>query len=404
MNKIIDKINNIIDWIDYHNEKIYLIFLCISLITMLLANTVLIEESIYNFASNFNMLLRVIRYLTYIIFMILIGTSIWKNKCNRILMCCIFTFGILTYYFSRDFQIFSYMLFVLAAVNVDLKKVTKLYLIIQSLFLIIMIFLSATGLIENIIFDLGVRNRNSLGFSWTTTPAMLLFFVTALYLYCFQDQIKFIELIFLAIINLLVFQLTNSKFIFILSIFLIVIVSVYKYSNYFKCFFQKKICQYLFLSIPFISAFTSLLLQIFYNPKFNIFNALNSLLANRLKYGYDAFWNYGISIFGKKIKWIGFSLNFDGSQIYNYVDSSYMQILLSYGIITFVLVLIAYFYIIKKAISNQDNYLVLILSVVFILSITEPRLINVIYNPFIIFASQFFSKSWKNKCENTICN
>ena len=113
---------------------------------------------------------------------------------------------------------------------------------------------------------------------------------------------------------------------------------------------------------------------------------------------------YGLSLFGKNIEWVGFGVGADPTKVYNYVDCSYVQILLSYGIIILLIVIFAYFLIIKQAYVKKDYMFILIILSILILNITEPRLINIIYNPFIISASFFLKNNTRNLLDKFIHN
>lgn len=393
MKKFISIFNELSKIIEFQKEKIYLITLSISLLTMLLSNTILVEDSIYAFANLLYFILKIVRYLTYLIFMILILLDLNSNKSNRLIVTILLICGILTTLFSRDFQYFSYLIIVVASINIDKNKIFKHYLFVQSLVLLTMLLLSSTGVVKNIIYDLGTRNRNFLGFSWTTTPAMLMTFITIIYFYLYYETVNFVEVVLFFTINLMMFQLTNSKFIFLLtSLFLLCILFVKKVEKIKSLILDNCFFKCIILLIPFLACMISILLQIFYNPNIKIMNALNVILSNRMDLGHQAILKYGLTLFGKNIEWIGFSLDYNPvNDVYNYVDSSYMQIMLTYGVITIILVIIAYSLIMYKAINEKDIILVLIISFICVLSITEPRLINIIYNPFIIIISQFLN-------------
>lgn len=393
MKKFISIFNELSKIIEFQKEKIYLITLSISLLTMLLSNTILIEDSIYSFANLLYFILKIVRYLTYLIFMILILLDLNSNKSNRLIVTILLICGILTTLFSRDFQYFSYLIIVVASINIDKNKIFKHYLFVQSLVLLTMLLLSSTGVVKNIIYDLGTRNRNFLGFSWTTTPAMLMTFITIIYFYLYYETVNFVEVVLFFAINLMMFQLTNSKFIFLLtSLFLLCILFVKKEEKIKNLILDNCFFKCIILLIPFVACMISILLQIFYNPNIKIMNTLNVILSNRMDLGHQAILKYGLTLFGKNIEWIGFSLDYNPvNDVYNYVDSSYMQIMLTYGVITIILVIIAYSLIMYKAINEKDIILVLIISFICVLSITEPRLINIIYNPFIIIISQFLN-------------
>lgn len=85
-------------------------------------------------------------------------------------------------------------------------------------------------------------------------------------------------------------------------------------------------------------------------------------------------------LLGTKIEWIGFSHNATAGA-YNYVDCSYMQILLENGLIPLVIIIAVYTYIMYMAVKEKDFYLQTAVLLITAFSITEPRLLNLAYNP-----------------------
>lgn len=71
---------------------------------------------------------------------------------------------------------------------------------------------------------------------------------------------------------------------------------------------------------------------------------------------------------------------------YNYVDCSYLQLLLEYGVLFLIAVIGIYTVAIYRAVKVQDYYLVWILLIVLLFGITEPRLMNFAFNPFPLMA------------------
>lgn len=94
---------------------------------------------------------------------------------------------------------------------------------------------------------------------------------------------------------------------------------------------------------------------------------LNSILSDRLRLGANAIEQYGFSLFGKPIEWIGFSIKkttMEEAIGYNYVDSSYLQLGLNYGLIFLGVVLLIYSIIMNRAIKRKDYYLVSIITII----------------------------------------
>ena len=99
---------------------------------------------------------------------------------------------------------------------------------------------------------------------------------------------------------------------------------------------------------------------------------------------------FGIRLLGQKIDWVGYgglghvfqSLDRE----YNYVDCSYIQMMLEYGVIFLAIVVGIYTIAVYRAVKEEDWYLVFALLIVLGFGITEPRLMNFAFNPFPLMA------------------
>ena len=162
------------------------------------------------------------------------------------------------------------------------------------------------------------------------------------------------------------------------SVFLVfqVFVKFFKYRIGITKFFKK-----LFVFFPSVICVFAIAIHYFYNPDNELWMKLNDLLSGRLRLGKQGIAEYGISLLGNSIKWVGYSADaVEGT--YNYVDCSYLQILLEYGLIFLVMVIAIYTVIIYKAVKNENYFLLWSVIFVLIFSITEPRLMNLSFNPF----------------------
>ena len=131
-------------------------------------------------------------------------------------------------------------------------------------------------------------------------------------------------------------------------------------------------------------------LSLFYNEQVQWMSNLNKIISGRLTLGYNAFETYGIRLLGQPIQWVGGAREYiKDSGKYNYVDSSYIQILINYGIIIFVLICLLFVALGWKAAKTNDIYLMLILVTIAMHSALDPQLLWMAFNPFIMCYSYF---------------
>ena len=132
-----------------------------------------------------------------------------------------------------------------------------------------------------------------------------------------------------------VYYLTNTRLPFLLSllalfcIFNISKISFYKTSKFFLI-----IALFLVLVAPLIVLF----LSITFDQKVDLYVMINKLLSNRLQLVNNAYYEYGIGLFSKDIIYTM------QPGLYNVIDSSFMIVLIEYGVITYI-VFIAFWFI-----------------------------------------------------------
>lgn len=327
--------------------------------------------------------LKLIRYIGYA----LCSVKIWDELIEKkSLYWFILLFAVLfaSYISSTNKTMLLYSIILVAAKNIDEKKIMKMSLVIQGVSLLVVVVFSQFGIFRDYLF---VRNegqyRHSLGFSWTTTAPILYFFFLLIYFYLKKNKANLMMTFLFAVINVWFYIMTNSRMAFAASSMFILFMIVQKMNNHkWKWIGRLNI---LYKILPEIICAISLVMFKLYDESIHSWFWLNSILSDRLRLGANAIEQYGFSLFGKPIEWIGFSIKkttMEEAIGYNYVDSSYLQLGLNYGLIFLGVVLLIYSIIMNRAIKRKDYYLVSIITIILLFSITEPRLMNFAFNPF----------------------
>ena len=71
---------------------------------------------------------------------------------------------------------------------------------------------------------------------------------------------------------------------------------------------------------------------------------------------------------------------------YNYVDCAYLNILINYGVIVLLILCIGFMFI-GKGVKEKNTCIVIIFLAIH--SITDPQLIELMYNPFLLLLGEF---------------
>ncbi|MBS6007242.1 MAG: hypothetical protein KIB43_09810 [Clostridium baratii] len=291
-------------------------------------------------------------------------------------------------------EILYITIFIYSARNIEFKKIAKFTFYLQSILMIIVIGGALLGIIPNEMF---IRSngtiRYALGYTWCTFSSNFFFHIILLYVFI-KDKMDFklINLAIILIINRILFNLTDTKFVYYLIILLMITVYINKYikRDIKVNLINKLIYEYSFL----ISAVISIGLSILYNPNNNILNSLNNILTDRLGLGHGAFLQYGIPLLGQKVIWIT-GTNRPSNSIYMYVDSSYLNIAINYGLIILLLICMGFTFILKGAMKNNKKTVLIVLLFFAIHNITDPQLLDLRYQPFLLMFGIFFRDNKK---------
>ena len=174
----------------------------------------------------FGKLLQLIRYGAYALCIVSICYKFFhKNRLFGIAgMALVLVLSLLG---STNKTMFLYIFLIVAASGMIAQNVVKVSFITMGLFWLMIIVGSQIGLIEDYIFDPEQRARHSLGFSWTTTGAILFFFLVLQYVYLRKKKITYIEVAIFESINFILYKLTDSRMAFtLLTLFLVTVVFI----------------------------------------------------------------------------------------------------------------------------------------------------------------------------------
>lgn len=368
-------------------EFIFLLLYVIYLISVILGYTVFEEN------DTCALIFKGLRYFCYLLAIIkIIRDGFYKNQIFEVIIVAALV--ILTVLFSQNKIFAFYFLIILAAKDINMRRILKVSCYVQGIVLAVIVGLSQFGILQDYIFDPNTRGRHGLGFTWTTTAPIMYFFFMMVYVYLRREQVHALELVILEIINYWLYLKTDARMCFFLSSLMLLYVFAMRYYwvNRYNAIKKNKVL----VLAPAFMCCVGIALHLFYNSGSETWNRINDLLSGRLALGYAGMQTYGLSLFGTPIEWIGFDHNASAGT-YNYVDCSYMQILLENGIVSLAVIVLIYTYIMYMAIKTKDFYLQTVILFIVVFSITEPRLMNLGFNAFPFFAISYWTINSREK-------
>ncbi len=361
---------------------------CIAWIIFLLSRLLTLTAWDYNdYATGGNMedILQYIMLFSLVLFAVVILIKlINKNFTWKILIFYGIFFIVAAFCFliSDAKSFLAYSLIFIASYKINGKKIISISLILSVVFFVFILLSILVELNENLLFYYGTQIKNGLGFNYCTTPPILLLFIFLQYVYLRKERMKIWEYAIFEATNIVFFILCHAQFAFyVMSAAVIFFVIQTSVKKHWKILSKLK---WLWVVAPFIICIFSILLHALYQTESEFWIALDNLLHTRLQLGRAGINNYGIKAFGNNIVWVGYANAADGT--YNFVDCSYLQILLRSGILALILIMAVYTYIVWRGIKKNDYYLVFVTLICLVFCITEPTLLDMATNTLPILA------------------
>ena len=302
--------------------------------------------------------------------------------------------GGLVYFQTNRLNFLVYSMLLVLLVNVDMKVVLRNYVVVAGILVVGVFLLSLVGMVPNLQYNRAGVIRNSFGFIYPTDFASHCFYLFLAFSYLLKDKFIWTRSLFGVLLSAFIIKYCDAR-LNALSILLATVIFIYfYYSN------GKKIK--IFALLPY-SAVVFASVVTYFSYKFSWSNpflvSINKLITGRLALGRNAFDTFGVHLFGtRNVQFIGSGGKTESVIGYNYVDSSYVQMLFTYGIVPVVLLLIIYVVASRKQYKDGQYLLVAILSLIAFNCMIEAFWFVPTYNifMFLLFTTNTFSEKESN--------
>ena len=297
--------------------------------------------------------------------------------------------GVIVLTQTKNYNFLVYILLIVLLYQADLEFVLKVYSWIAGLFLLGIIFLSLVKVIPNLQFTQmrpsGMVTRNSFGFIYPTDFASHCFYLFTAVSYLNRKKFLFSRSIIGIVLSAFLIRYTDAR---LNALSIIIVTLIFGYFHFAKE--KQKNFYYLFPLFIWVTSGGMYFLTKNFMWSSPFYTKVNEFLSNRLILGNNAMRDFVIRYFGNPdVKFIGYGGNTETIFSYNYVDSSYIQMLFYYGIIPVLLLVVTYF-VQSIQIYRQKNFLLLsLLALITVNCMVEAFWIRPSYNifMFILFAT-----------------
>ena len=302
--------------------------------------------------------------------------------------------GGLVYFQTNRLNFLVYSMLLVLLVNVDMKVVLRNYVVVAGILVVGVFLLSLIGMIPNLQYNRAGVIRNSFGFIYPTDFASHCFYLFLAISYLLKDKFIWTRSLFGVLLSAFIIKYCDAR-LNALSILLATVIFIYFYYSKGK---KLKIFALLpYSAIVFASVVTYLSYKFSWSDPFLV--SINKLITGRLALGRKAFDTFEVHLFGtRNVQFIGSGGKTESVIGYNYVDSSYVQMLFTYGIVPVVLLIIIYVVASKQQYKDGQYLLVAILSLIAFNCMIEAFWFVPTYNifMFLLFTTNTFSKKESN--------
>ena len=366
-------------------SQIYLATLAVYLVFAFLQNTTF-EDYIGGHFYN------IISYLAFGVLILKIVFYDHYHLTANLFIISGFLFSIIVWRNSGANLILVMIAFILAAKNVSFDDIVKTYFNVNFWLLVVVIACSLLGVINNLSFVVqGRGTRYALGVIYPTDFAARILYLMLADAYLNFGNLNTTRYLVYVLIAFACKQVTDARLNFYCMLLLIIVSAIAKVAeqNYQlqRHDWTNSIVYTYWTFTPILSAI-AIFGTYFYDPANNIYYKIDGMLSGRLTFGSMALQRYSVNLFGTKIKEHGYGNNMklfhQGTNSYFFIDSSYMRLLIIFGLIALVVFIgISMFISIKNTLYGYYALPAILLIVAFS-SVVEQHFMELTYNPFLL--------------------
>ena len=381
------------------SEKIYLFTLFLWVVVASLVTTTYFVR-----LDGFLSFYRILLYCTILLLLIkeLINFSktlhYFKFHWKQLLIVVVFFIVMSIVSKNRDGILNINVLFlVFSARDIDFRKLLGTFSAATFLVLCLTIYASQKDIIANMFMNADGGYRFSLGFNYVSFASQRLFFALCSYLMYRGKKISYLELLALLLATIYMYQQTSTSSPFYLSILILTYalfsIKIFKKKLIIGSFWTKTLVQN-----GFILALAIILYFCFYSSG-NLFHFVDEFTHNRLRLSVEGFQNFGVHLFGQRISFSTLDIFGNFASNYNYIDSSFVQLLVIDGLIVSAFMLFALTKVMRYFVSIRKDIVLACLGIMIIHGMFDPQMLVLRYSPLILFISRLFIMNPDNKIE-----
>jgi len=318
-----------------------------------------------------------------------------------LLLCGISTVLVLI---SSGYNIpFLWLLLIVGSKDVSFEKILKVYLIVTGGIVLLAFCSSLLGVIENLQYSIGNgKVRNSFGILYTTDFAAHIFYLLIVYFYLKGEKLCPIHYMGGILTAALVYKFCEAR---VDTICIILTMVLFGTGNLIMHSpnsgvrvreLWRRLWKVLGPYVVLIFATISILMTALYNKESTFWKMVDDkLFHSRLTLGKEGMEEYGFSLFGKYVEMNGGGGTTKSIQNYFFLDCSYVNMLLRFGIVILLVLLGIHVYCCMK--NRHDLYFLYAIALIGLNSVIAHHMIEVEYSPFMLAVLSTTVRTHKNE-------
>lgn len=372
------------------SEKIYLFTLFVWVLFASLVTTTYFVR-----LDGFLALYRILLYFTLVMIAIkeLINLpntiNYFRFHLKELLVFLLFTLTMLIVSKNRDgLPDINVLLLVFSARDIEFKKLLGTFSLATFSVLIVTILASMMGIISNMLMSADDGYRYSLGFNYVSFASQRMFFALCSYLMFRGKKISYLELLALLMSTIYMYQQTSTTSPLYLSL-LILTYALFSLKLFKFDFIDSNVITANLVKYAFILALAVTLYFCFYSTG-DLFHLVDQFTHNRLRLSVQGFRNFGVSLLGRPISFTTLDMFGNFTSNYNFIDSSFVQLLVIDGLAVSVFMLAALTRVMNYFVVNRKDIILACLGVMVIHGMFDPQMLVLRYSPLILLISRLF--------------
>lgn len=231
---------------------------------------------------------------------------------------------------------FLFAVFILGARGIEQKKLIRFYFIVSVILCTLTFLCGCTGLIENLIYYRGDGTRRiAFGFNYPTDFCSHIFFLVVCWLWLREEKTTFPEIGGIAVLSVFAYLACNARTTAVTLMLLALWMAVVKWKarkTDGRYTMWKPLQTCCLAAAPLAAAFM-IPASILYSDNSKLLSLLDTFTNSRLSQGRIGFDRYAVKLFGQGVKMNGNGGITDLPSDYFFLDCTYVNTLLRYGVL-----------------------------------------------------------------------